>query len=137
MVRENEQGQGLLEFALVLPLLLFLVIGLVELGIMGWNYAASRIIVGQAVDEATAFKADGTHTCYQNVMDRAFGAFSGPYLLNVAPENWTLEVLPCPDDPSWSPSTDQEITATLDWKQDGIFYFDVLPFRSRIIDEAY
>jgi Flp pilus assembly protein TadG len=58
--RRGESGQTLLEIALVLPVLLFLTLGIVELG----RYAYVSILVGNAARAGTAY---GTQSLPQSV----------------------------------------------------------------------
>ena len=50
----SESGQSLLELALLTPLLMFMIIGIVEMG----RYAYLSILVGNAAEAGAAYGAD-------------------------------------------------------------------------------
>lgn len=68
----HEEGQGLIELTLVLPVLLLLFLGLIELGLA----LRAQLVLVNANREAARFAARGTFTD-QQIADRALVAFSG------------------------------------------------------------
>ncbi|MBI1880601.1 MAG: pilus assembly protein, partial [Chloroflexi bacterium] len=55
MLRNKQKGQGLVEFALILPLLLLLLVGIVEAGRLIWAF----ITVQTAAREAARYAISG------------------------------------------------------------------------------
>lgn len=121
MVTKKQKGQSFVEFSLILPLALILLLLFLDPAIALANNMIGSYVAFKAAREASIFIADGTDTCYQEATEAAFGSFSAPPLIMVDAANWSLEVDPCPDDPSWSPSSQTIVTATLKWDQDRIF----------------
>lgn len=69
--RKNEKGQSLVEFALVLPILLLLVLGMLE---YGWMLNAKLSVVGAAREGARASSVLGTEKSGEAYKDAAFDA---------------------------------------------------------------
>jgi hypothetical protein len=67
--RIRERGQGLVEFAIMLPILLLLLIGVVEMGYLLRNY----LVVVNADREACRYAARGLYSDHQ-IMQRAVSA---------------------------------------------------------------
>lgn len=69
-LRKNEKGQSLVEFALVLPILLLLVLGMLE---YGWMLNAKISVTGAAREGARASSVVGKANSSQ-AYDKAFAA---------------------------------------------------------------
>lgn len=116
MVRMKEKGQGLTEFALVLPILLMFLLFAIDPFFKGVNIALGKYYTFQAAREASIFLADGTHSCDSWVR----GHVSEPVLLMGT--DWTLNVSPCPADSSWSQVSGSTVTATFAWTQSTVWW---------------
>ena len=121
-------GQALTEFALVVPIFLMIVLFLLDPAIATFNHAIAKYVTFKAAREASIFLAGSAgDTCYQEAIEAAYGNFGVPPLLMVDLNDssaWNMQIDPCPDDPSWSPTSGSFVTATLTWNQDRIFAFD-------------
>ena len=124
MVKNTQKGQALTEFGLTLPITILIVLLLLDPAIALFNHAVGIYTVFKASRSASLFIADGTDTCRLEAEEDAFGAFSAPPLIMVKPGAWNLDINPCPNDPSWSPASGSDLTATLTWDQDRIFAFN-------------
>jgi hypothetical protein len=115
MVRK-QKGQGLTEFALVLPILLVVLLFAIDPFFKGVNIALAKYYTFQAAREASIFLADGTHSCDSWVRSHV----SQPTL--VMGTAWSLNLSPCPTDPSWSQVSGSTITATFAWTQSTVWW---------------
>jgi hypothetical protein len=116
MVRTKEKGQGLTEFALVVPILLMLLLFAIDPFFKGVNIALGKYYTFQAAREASIFLADGTHSCDSWVRSHV----SEPVLLMGTA--WTLTISPCPADSSWSQVSGSTVTATFAWTQSTVWW---------------
>lgn len=95
-MRKKEQGQGLVEFALVLVLFLTLILAVVDLPILFFDMDLARDTGHEAVHAAVVHIVDGSgKSCY----DRAIEALGEPAFLMARGSVFTIE--PCSDDPYW------------------------------------
>jgi len=116
MVTRKEKGQGLTEFALVVPILLMFLLFAIDPSFKVVNIALGKYYTFQAAREASIFLADGTHSCDSWVRNHV----SEPTLLMGTA--WTLAITPCPADPSWSQVSGSTVTATFDWTQNTVWW---------------
>ena len=127
MELKKEKGQSLVEFSIILPLALMLLLSLIDPAIAIANHLIGKYVAFKAAREASIFIADGSDTCLQEAREAAFGFFGVPPLIMVDlndPSAWSLEITPCPDDPFWSPTSQVDLVATLTWNQGKIFAYD-------------
>lgn len=101
----SEQGQTMTEFALILPILLVLVFGIVQFGIIFNNYVTLTDAARTASRKGAVSRgaADPKGTC------ESAGYAAGVGLNNPG----TDFVLSC--DSSWQPAADVTVTATYPW----------------------
>lgn len=111
VARRKEKGQGLVEFALIISLLVFLLLAGIDPFFKAVNISLAKYYTFQAAREASIFLADGNHSC--DAWVRAH--MSDPTLLMGT--SWTLTLSPCPTDPSWSQVSGSIVTATFNWEQ--------------------
>lgn len=105
------EGQGLVEMALALPVLLLMFLGMIELGLL----LRAHLVVVNADREAARFASRGTFTNDQ-IAERAVTAFAGQLPANLEGPDANTQIIitrlhiPANQDPSWDP---QYITGTL------------------------
>ncbi len=108
-MKKRENGQGLTEFALVLPLLLMLLFGIVAMGIFFHDVARANDTAHDAVHAAAIHIVDGSgKSCY----DRAMKALGDPFFLMV--ESHTFTIAPCSSDPYWVGFSGAQVVGTWD-----------------------
>jgi len=118
MVRKSEKGQGLVEFALVISLLVMLAVGGLDFAFKYSNMQAAQDYAHQAARQASIYLNSGGYSCDSWVRSH----MSQPVLLGVDPGGWTLTLTGCPTDPSWSQVSGSPVTATLTWHQDLVWW---------------
>jgi len=106
-VKGQEKGQGLTEFALVLPLLLTLILGIFSLGIFFHDWAQANDSAHDAVNAAAIHIVDGSGRSCQ---DRAAEALGDPFFVMV--ESQTFTVAPCSADPYWVGPSGVQVVGT-------------------------
>ena len=95
-MKGQEKGQGLVEFALILPILLMVVFGIFELGMLFSDLVQANASAHNAVHAAAVHIVDGSgKSCY----DRAMEALGEPAFLLA--EGSAFTIAPCSDDPYW------------------------------------
>ncbi|HLD96675.1 MAG TPA: TadE family protein [Patescibacteria group bacterium] len=95
-MRKKEQGQGLVEFALTLPIMLMVLLGIFEIGMLYSDLVQANASAHNAVHAAVVHIVDGSgKSCY----DRAMEALGEPVFLMAEGSTFTIE--PCSDDPYW------------------------------------
>jgi Flp pilus assembly protein TadG len=101
----SERGQTMTEFALILPILLVLVFGIVQFGIIFNNYVT-------LTDAARTASRKGAVS--RNASDPKGACEAAGYAAGVGLKNpGTDFVLTC--DSSWQPASDVTVTATYPW----------------------
>ncbi len=107
MKSNTEKGQGLTEFALILPLLLVMILGLVSMGIVFHDVAQANDTAHDAVHAAAIHIVDGSgESCYSRAMD----ALGQPLFLMVESHTFTID--PCSSDPYWVGFTGRQVIGT-------------------------
>lgn len=106
-VSKREKGQGMTEFALVLPLLLMLILGIFSLGILFHDWAQANDSAHDAAHAAAIHIVDGSGKSCQ---DRAMEALGDPFFITV--ESHTFTVSPCSDDPYWVGPSGAQVIGT-------------------------
>lgn len=124
MKRKSESGQAMVEFAYVFIYMMLIILLLIDPIIAVYNHAVGFYTVFKATRQASIFIADGSNTCRLEAESKAYLMPGGPPLIRVDSSNWNLDITPCPNDTSWSPSSGADVVATLSWDQDRIFAFD-------------
>jgi hypothetical protein len=124
-VRGKEKGQAMVETAVILSIVLLTILGLVDPVVRAVNVGMAFYYTFKAAREASIFIADGTHTCDQMARNAAFGPAGAPILMMVDtsdPTAWSLTISPCPNDPSWSPSSGVSVKATFTFVEKTIWW---------------
>jgi len=103
----KERGQGLTEFALVLPLLIMLILGIFSLGILFHDWAQANDSAHDAVHAAAIHIVDGSGKSCQ---DRAMEALGNPFFMVVESQTFTVE--PCSADPYWVGYSNSQVVGT-------------------------
>lgn len=80
------RGQGLVEFALVLPLIMLVVLAMVDVGPFVFNYFLAKDMSARAARAASIYSPDGYRTC---LGDATEAAGTQPMLMRAS---WTLTV---------------------------------------------
>ena len=114
-MRKKEHGQGLVEFALILPILLMVVFGIFELGMLFSDLVQANASAHNAVHAAAVHIVDGSgKSCY----DRAMEALGEPAFLLAEGSTFTIE--PCSDDPYWVGPMGAQVVGTWNFVIDPI-----------------
>ena len=92
--KKNESGQSLIEFALILPILLMLVMGIVE---FGWIIMA-KVTVNNAAREVVRAYVVGAPS--DMAIDRGVELIDHLTLNGVSKENYKNQIVITPDNPS-------------------------------------
>jgi len=87
--RRNERGQGLVEFAIVLPILLIILSGVLDLGRLWYAYVAVTDAAAEGATYAALDPSDGN-----GIYKRAEEASGG--LVQIEPDGVTLVCPTCP-----------------------------------------
>lgn len=74
-VMRNQQGGSLVEFAIVLPLLLLVTIGLLQAGLMAYGSMMAGEAARHGARMGSVAQADAAGVAYQNALDEAQAAF--------------------------------------------------------------
>jgi Flp pilus assembly protein TadG len=101
--RNNEQGQTMAEFAIVLPLLIMLLFGIIEFGITFNNYVALTDAARAAARKGAVSRNDaaGPQAACQNAGYAAATDLKQPPLS-----------ITCNSSGGWAPGSDVQVTAT-------------------------
>ncbi|MDP2734875.1 MAG: TadE/TadG family type IV pilus assembly protein [bacterium] len=102
-----ENGQGMTEFALILPLLLMLVMGIFAGGIFFHDWAQANDAAHDAVHAAAIHIVDGSG---KSCRDRVAEALGDPLFIMV--NSHTFTVSPCEDDPYWVGPSGVQVVGT-------------------------
>ncbi len=106
-MKNTEKGQGLVEFALIFPLLFMLIMGIISMGILFHDVARANDTAHDAVHAAAIHIVDGSgKSCY----DRAMKALGDPFFLMV--ESHTFTIAPCSSDPYWIGFSGAQVVGT-------------------------
>jgi len=116
VARRKDKGQGLVEFALIAPVLVLILLLAIDPFFKAVNIALAKYYTFQAAREASIFLADGNHSCDSWVRSHV----SEPTLLMGT--GWTLAISPCPTDSSWSQVSGSTVTATFNWEQSTVWW---------------
>lgn len=120
-MKRSQKGQSLVETGLILPIVLVVMLVVPDLVLLIFNHGLAFYYAFRAAREASMFIADGTHTCDQMARSAAFGSLGKPVFMMVDIDDstkWSLDITPCPDDPSWSSSSGVDVKATLTFEED-------------------
>jgi Flp pilus assembly protein TadG len=109
-IRRNEEGQAMVEFALVAPILLLLVFGIVQLGILFNNYETLTDAVRAGARQAAVSRtlSDPTGTAVNRVRTAAANLDTSPGVLDVTVDPYD----PKSGTHSWAQGGDVTVTAT-------------------------
>lgn len=122
---KKQRGQALVETGLIMPVVLVAILMLTDLAFFGINQGLGWYYSFKAAREASIFLQDGTKSCYQEARNAAFGGLGGApalFMVGMPGTSWEFTVEPCPDDSSWSPSSNVPVTATLRWHQKAVWW---------------
>jgi hypothetical protein len=118
MVEKSQKGQGLVEFALVITLLILAALGGLDFAIRFANQELAQHYAFQAARQASIYLNDGTHSCDTFVRNH----MSDPILFLVDTGDWQLTLTNCPTDPSWSQISGSPVSATITWQQKTVWW---------------
>lgn len=77
---QSQNGQGLVEFALTLVILIIVVAGMIDVAPLIFNLHAAKQMSARGARAASIYAPDGIRTCY----DDAVSAIGNPWLLSAA-----------------------------------------------------
>ena len=80
-MKEREKGQGAAEFALVLPISLFMILGLVVFGHLLASFESVENAASEGARAAQVWRPDGVTSCDQEVLDAV--DYSTPFMVTV------------------------------------------------------
>ena len=104
----RQRGQGLIEFALVISLILLVILAMVDIGPFVFDYFMAKDISAKAARAASIYTPDGYRTC---LMDASRAAGSQPMLMRAT---WILTVSDeCDNNPLSTIPKRTPITATV------------------------
>jgi Flp pilus assembly protein TadG len=98
-VRKSERGQGIIELAIALPVLLLLLLGVLDVGRAYWALVSLKDAVSEGAQYAAAYPTRTTEICQR-------AAESSTALVVLAPDMFTVDYV----DP---PTSGQPITVTV------------------------
>jgi Flp pilus assembly protein TadG len=118
---KNQQGQAMVEFALVLPLLLVVLLGIVQFGILFHNYETLTDAVRAGARQAAVSRTlgDPQGVTKSRVKQSAAGLDANKLVITVSP--WD----PVANKAQWTSGGDVSVSATYPWNIK-IFGFAVL-----------
>ena len=67
----RNRGQGLVEFALVIPLVLLMILAMVDIGPFVFDYFVAKDISAKAARAASIYRPDGYRTCLSDAVNAA------------------------------------------------------------------
>ena len=101
---ENEKGTSIVEFAIILPVLLILIFGMVEFAALFYNKAVITNASREGARAAIVFRTDanGNYTPYQQVdIQTIVNNYVGNYLIGFPRGTATIPAFtPCPQTPT-------------------------------------
>jgi Flp pilus assembly protein TadG len=111
--RRDEQGQAMVEFALVLPLLLIVMIGIVQFGILFHNYETLTDAVRAGARQAAVSRTlgDPQGATKSRVRQSAAGLDTDPAKLVITVSPWD----PVANKAQWTSGGDVTVKATYPW----------------------
>ena len=115
---KTEKGQGLVEFALVIAILIVTFLNVIDFVFRFANEEQSRYYAFQAAREASMYLNTGGYSCDSWVRSHT----PTPILWMVGEGDWTLTLTGCPADPSWSQVSGTPVSATIAWHQDTVWW---------------
>lgn len=115
---KNQKGQGLVEFALVITVLLLAALGIMDFVFRFANQELAQYYSFQAAREASIYLNTGSYSCDSWVRSH----IPQPILLLVDDGDWTLTLTGCPTDPSWSQNSGWPVSATVTWHQRTVWW---------------
>jgi len=103
---KTQKGQSLLEFALVIPVLLFVVMAVIAFSELGYSWMEANKSAHAAAHAAAIHIVDGSEkSCYLRAME----AKGSPAFIGV--ENSTFSISPCNSDSEWVPPSGERVLA--------------------------
>ena len=106
-MKKNEKGQGLVEAMIVIPWLLFVIMGLVAFAVAFHDYSQANSSAQAATHAAAIHIVDGSgKSCQQ----RALEALGNPAFLMMESQVFTIS--PCSTDPYWVGPSGQPVVGT-------------------------
>src|SRR3990167_4528748 len=84
-MNRKQNGQGLVEFALTLVILIVIVAGMIDAGPLVFNLYAAKQMSARGARAASIYRPDGIRTCYGDAVD----AIGNPWLMSA---KWSVAV---------------------------------------------
>jgi Flp pilus assembly protein TadG len=106
--RRGQEGQGMVEFALVLPFLLMIVLGIIQFGILFHNYLTLTDAVRAGARQAAVSRTDPDPEARAEARVRQSASKLQQGSLQVAVDPWD----PLTSTPSWAQGGDVTVSAT-------------------------
>lgn len=91
---KRQRGQGMVEFALILIVLIIIVAGMIDVAPLMANWFVAKSLSAKGARAAAVYYPDGSRTCYNDVMN----SLGSPIFIHAS---WSVEIDPdCTNSPA-------------------------------------